>query len=92
MLRTFFLLFGVKYRSTKYVIHTKSCEVARNPKIKQVSSHNFDQLLCRPKDDSKLPAKKKMFETKISKFFLERATISNFFCASNQNNLRKYVS
>ena len=72
----------MKYRSTKYVIHTKSCEVARNLKIKQVSSHNFDQLLCRPKDYtfcSKLPAKKKMFETKISKFFLERATISNFF-------------
>ena len=64
-----------------------------NPKIKQVSSHNFDQLFHCLKDDSELQAKKKTFETSnISKFFLERATISNFFCATNQNNLRKYVS
>ena len=78
-MRTIFLLFGVKYRSTKYVIHTKSFEVAGNPKMKQVSSHNFDQLLHRPNDDSELPAKKKTFETNVSKFFLERATIFNFF-------------
>ena len=78
-MRTFFLLLGVKYRSTKHVIHTKSFEVARNAKIKQVSSHNFDQLLRRPKDDRELPAKEKTFETNILKFFLERATISIFF-------------
>ena len=55
--------------------------MARNPKIKQVSSHNFDQLLRRPKDDRELPAKEKTFETNVSKFFLERATISIFFFA-----------
>ena len=43
----------------------------------------------RQRDDSKPPAKKKTFETNIFKFFLERA--SNFCCATNQNNPRKYV-
>ena len=48
---------------------------------------------CR-RDDSELPAKKrKTFETNIFKFFLERAPISNFCCATNQNNPHiKYVS
>ena len=36
--------------------------------------------------------RKKTFETNIFKFFLERASISNFCCATNQNNPRKYVS
>ena len=44
-----------------------------------VFSHNFDQFLRCPKDDSKLPAKKKTFETNISKVFLETASISIFF-------------
>ena len=48
----------------------------------------------RRRDDSELPAKKrKTFETNIFKFFLERAPISNFCCATNQNNPHiKYVS
>ena len=47
----------------------------------------------RRRDDSELPAKKrKTFETNIFKFFLERAPISNFCCATNQNNPHiKYV-
>ena len=36
--------------------------------------------------------RKKTFQTNIFKFFLERASISNFCCATNQNNPRKYVS
>ena len=68
LVENIFLLLGVKYRSTKHVIHTKSFKVARNPKIKQVSSHNFDQLLRRPKDDRELPAKEKTFETNIFAF------------------------
>ena len=45
---------------------------------------------CR-RDDSELPAKKKMFETNIFKFFLERTSISNFCCAANQNNPHIYI-
>ena len=36
--------------------------------------------------------RKKTFKTNIFKCFLERASISNFCCAINQNNPRKYVS
>ena len=45
-------------------------------------------------DYSELPAKKKKtFETNIFEFFRKRAPISNFCCATNQNNPHiKYVS
>ena len=45
----------------------------------------------RPKDDRDLPAKKKTFETNILNLFLERASISNFYGATNQNNSGKFV-
>ena len=48
-------------------------------------------MVLRPKDDRDLPAKKKTFETNILNFFLERASISNFYGATNQNNSGKLV-
>ena len=94
--RTFFFPFWREIQKYKkrytYKVMLSGREAARNPKIKQVSSHNFDHLLCCLKDDSKLVAKKKMFKTNILKFFLEGASISNFYCATNQNNSCKYVS
>ena len=48
-------------------------------------------MVLRPKDDRDLPAKKKTFETNILNFVLERASISNFYGATNQNNSGKFV-
>ena len=48
-------------------------------------------MVLRPKDDRDLPAKKKTFETNILNFFLERASISNFYGATNQNNSGNFV-
>ena len=48
-------------------------------------------LACRARKNEVNGAKKKTFETNILNFFLERASISNFYGATNENNSGKFV-